>query len=1141
MKIIITGLLLFIFITNLQAAKTNSKKISEKEIKAKQVEFEAAQESAKKRLLVIIDSKIISIDSFTKKLPKGISLLSAQNDLLVVASETEITKENLSNIKKIPGVLATRMDSVAVPRASTKDASACSKNTNAKPLVTDIKKITAQLAKKCELTEFCPDGKARYWAYDALDTDLMKTKTNELLKGTNITANVAVVDSGFDRAQEKNYSTVGQIKTAPGVTINEKHIISDTTIKPPKEGGDVIGNPNTDESGHGTMVASTIAGSGKLGVAENVALTVYRVTAPGETGSTSTAFIEMATYKACLENRDPDGLTVINVSWGGRIDEAGFKRDEDDEVTKKLLAKYAEMGCLVVKAAGNDSFRNGAPVNLDDAYLKVGAIDYYSELSTFSSLGEVNAPGSDIFVLESTTAKEKAEDESRCEPSDKLTASLKRFVNGTSFAAPITAGIASQVIRVLKNGERFKNLLPNDRIKIVNHILSTSMFNNSINGLRAVEIAANWNKAWQEATPADKQTKALLHPSTFKDFKDYLSRWPDQICSSSALNCSSLTECLALKDCYAKERKKAALCENLSKDVITDLARTALSNGYFEAAARYNRLEKTNGDLKLATETTELALRARLSQLKLNMKDPNICRSKYDMKYKMDYHMVKSLVTPYIHDCTIKPGKCDPVEIANMFAYAMSTKDVMSSLAKGEDIKTGEDRGSRDTLEMVKSLITDARIMIGDTKVGDILSAQTNHYLKNYYIYNYETSIIETSPAAYGRVLNELITTEKGETPFKKTLLALESKILTKVMTLNDRFNETTSVLSIGGFEDYPVRQFFDGMMERNKDIIDSAIKANNLETLAPVQIAYLLKKIDSDPFYLPKKTETMLSIFDRIFNGKGWGPDSNEDFVNTMLAILEKDMKGMTSPEKDSIKTRFSHLLNNAIDTNSVTEFATNYHNDRPINFDSSQAFYLDWEKYKPLLQNALSYKKHPLLSDGKVMREINLRSFYSIINKNDSDFEKFIKDKNDFFVRETLNTIIFTDDKSFNIFTNPIKLVKENKNKNQRLNPPTQIDRNMVAIPFDKSKSANELFARVLRGVKNKPSEFRDSLLYLMLEAVGVTEITPLEKQYIATLPKNGEWYTLAKELTQTDKTNGLDIYLLKKFMADFDRINK
>jgi len=184
--------------------------------------------------------------------------------------------------------------------------------------------------------------------------------------------------------------------------------------------------------GHGTHVASTIAGSGSASGGK------YRGVAPDA---------DLYVGKVCVDTSCPDSLIlagmewaateihakVVNVSIGGR-DTQGV--DPLEEAVNRLTN---ETGTLFVIAAGNDGPKAGS-VNSPgsaDAALTVGAVDKQDKLAEFSGRGpraldgaikpDVTAPGVEIVAAR---------------PDD---GSGERYqaMSGTSMATPHAAGAAA--------------------------------------------------------------------------------------------------------------------------------------------------------------------------------------------------------------------------------------------------------------------------------------------------------------------------------------------------------------------------------------------------------------------------------------------------------------------------------------------------------------------------------------------------------------------------------------------------------------------------------------------------------------------------------------------------------------------------
>ncbi|MEU8970846.1 S8 family serine peptidase [Streptomyces monashensis] len=194
----------------------------------------------------------------------------------------------------------------------------------------------------------------------------------------------------------------------------------------------------TDHSGHGTHVASIVAGTGAASAG------TYKGVAPGaeilngkvldDTGSGDDSGI-----LAGMEWAAAQGADVVNLSLGG-YDSPGVDPLEA-EVNKLSRAK----GILFAIAAGNDGPNSLGSPGSADAALTVGAVDGKDRLADFSSTGpragdgaikpDVTAPGVDITAAAaggSALDKEVGE-----KPAGYLT------LSGTSMAAPHVAGAAA--------------------------------------------------------------------------------------------------------------------------------------------------------------------------------------------------------------------------------------------------------------------------------------------------------------------------------------------------------------------------------------------------------------------------------------------------------------------------------------------------------------------------------------------------------------------------------------------------------------------------------------------------------------------------------------------------------------------------
>ncbi|MGW4497855.1 S8 family serine peptidase [Micromonospora sp. NPDC004336] len=223
---------------------------------------------------------------------------------------------------------------------------------------------------------------------------------------------VAVLDTGLDATHPDLAGRVAQARNFTEETA----------------GGDVVG--------HGTHVASIIAGSGAAsggrhrGVAPDATLLDGKVC---ETYGCQESAILAGMRWAAEEQR----ADVVNLSLGG------FDTPEVDPLEEAVNTLTAQTGALFVISAGNDGeFAPVSSPSTADAALSVGAVDRDDSLADFSSRGprtgddalkpDITAPGVGIVAARSRDAVIG-------EPAGDGYVAL----SGTSMAAPHVAGAAA--------------------------------------------------------------------------------------------------------------------------------------------------------------------------------------------------------------------------------------------------------------------------------------------------------------------------------------------------------------------------------------------------------------------------------------------------------------------------------------------------------------------------------------------------------------------------------------------------------------------------------------------------------------------------------------------------------------------------
>ncbi|WBB68337.1 S8 family serine peptidase [Micromonospora sp. WMMD812] len=193
-----------------------------------------------------------------------------------------------------------------------------------------------------------------------------------------------------------------------------------------------------DRVGHGTHVASTIAGTAAAsqgryqGMAPDA--TLYSAKVCTEVGCPESAILAGMTWAA------QQGVKVANMSLGGP------DSPETDPIEAALADLTHRYGMLFVVAAGNDGLGGESTVNSPGSVteaLTVGAVTKTGELAEFSGRGprtgdagikpEITAPGVGIVAARSSTS-----DLSPNAENPQYTS-----LNGTSMATPHVAGAAA--------------------------------------------------------------------------------------------------------------------------------------------------------------------------------------------------------------------------------------------------------------------------------------------------------------------------------------------------------------------------------------------------------------------------------------------------------------------------------------------------------------------------------------------------------------------------------------------------------------------------------------------------------------------------------------------------------------------------
>ncbi|MCP5068550.1 MAG: S8 family serine peptidase [bacterium] len=212
---------------------------------------------------------------------------------------------------------------------------------------------------------------------------------------------------------------------------------------------DVIGwdfftgsNAPFDRDGHGTFVAGLIGASTNNGIGIagiNPAATIMPLKALNDFGHARASHLAEALVYAA-----DHGAQVINLSVGGK----NLTRAE------RLAIEYAHgKGAVIVAAAGNEAtdLTDWSPAGLEHV-IAVGASDSTDAHAVFSNWGagiDLVAPGTDVLSLRARRSDLMQDIPGvRYEAGEGFVGDDRRYyrASGTSFSAPIVAGVASLLL-----------------------------------------------------------------------------------------------------------------------------------------------------------------------------------------------------------------------------------------------------------------------------------------------------------------------------------------------------------------------------------------------------------------------------------------------------------------------------------------------------------------------------------------------------------------------------------------------------------------------------------------------------------------------------------------------------------------------
>jgi hypothetical protein len=223
---------------------------------------------------------------------------------------------------------------------------------------------------------------------------------------------------------------------------------------------------NSDQVGHGTLVASTADANGSNGHIAGVCwlCSIEPIKLFGSNGNFTTvdlevqAFVDAANSTGTVGNpcntcRLPYKPNVINMSFGGPI----FSNFEDDGINYAL-----QHGIVLVAAAGNSG---NSDLSFPAAYpgvIAVSAVNGNNQIAPFSTQGAfvaLSAPGVQMYGASSagSTAYQSGD--------------------GTSFASPMVSGAVGLIDSLLKDNGNHPPLTPDQVANLLEQYANKSVLN----------------------------------------------------------------------------------------------------------------------------------------------------------------------------------------------------------------------------------------------------------------------------------------------------------------------------------------------------------------------------------------------------------------------------------------------------------------------------------------------------------------------------------------------------------------------------------------------------------------------------------------------------------------------------------------
>lgn len=260
---------------------------------------------------------------------------------------------------------------------------------------------------------------------------------------------VAVVDTGIDgRHEDLNDGRVMQ----GYLSYCQTPSASNPTDCLVRITGEITAGANSDDNGHGTIVAGIIGAipnnnKGIAGTAWNVRLMPIKVLDSSGSGLVS----DLA---AGIRWAADNGARIINLSVGG-------SSLQGVSILQEAVSYAFKKGVLIVAAAGNDAAVSGGNLNLspilpvcadggENMIVGVAATDINDKKARFSNYGsnclDISAPGTGIFI---DKQQKQGLVSTYFDPTRPGEHDLYVYAVGTSVAAPMVSGVAALMMSVM--------------------------------------------------------------------------------------------------------------------------------------------------------------------------------------------------------------------------------------------------------------------------------------------------------------------------------------------------------------------------------------------------------------------------------------------------------------------------------------------------------------------------------------------------------------------------------------------------------------------------------------------------------------------------------------------------------------------